>query len=146
MSKDRNPGNDDQGEDDTQRHEDQNSRMRSSGEVLGSGNPGLRFICAFDFIDSTSFTGPSARPGRDHPSASGIAKQGPFSGFPHRISILYLSCYFYTSYTIQLEALGGIRGTVIDETGVPLRAFSVSPRIIEGDRQVTRGTCEDFPV
>ena len=46
--------------------------------------------------------------------------------------------------TIQMEALGGIRGTVIDETGVPLRAFSVSPRIIEGDREVTRVPARTF--
>ena len=46
--------------------------------------------------------------------------------------------------SIRLEALGGIRGTVIDESGSPLRAFSVSPRIIEGDREVTRVPSRTF--
>lgn len=45
---------------------------------------------------------------------------------------------------IRLEGLGGIRGTVLDETGKPLRAFSVSPRIIEGDREVTRVPSRTF--
>jgi len=46
--------------------------------------------------------------------------------------------------TVQMEALGGVRGTVIDESGVPLRAYSVSPRIIEGDREVTRVPARTF--
>lgn len=45
---------------------------------------------------------------------------------------------------VRLEALGGIRGTVIQESGTPLRAFSVSPRIIEGDREVTRVPSRTF--
>ena len=46
--------------------------------------------------------------------------------------------------TVQMEALGGLNGVVIDETGAPLRAFSVSPRIIEGDREVTRVPARTF--
>lgn len=45
---------------------------------------------------------------------------------------------------IRLEGLGGIRGAVLDESGRPLRAFSVSPRIIEGDREVTRVPSRTF--
>lgn len=45
---------------------------------------------------------------------------------------------------IQLEALGGMRGTVLQEDGTPLRAFSVSPRIIEGDRELTKVPARTF--
>ncbi|MEC9477423.1 MAG: carboxypeptidase-like regulatory domain-containing protein [Planctomycetota bacterium] len=45
---------------------------------------------------------------------------------------------------VRLEGLGGIRGSVRDEAGKPLRAFSVSPRIIEGDREVTRVPSRTF--
>lgn len=46
--------------------------------------------------------------------------------------------------TIQLEALGGLRGTVLQEDGTPLRAFSVSPRIYEGDRELTKVPARTF--
>ncbi|MGE4619751.1 MAG: carboxypeptidase regulatory-like domain-containing protein [Planctomycetota bacterium] len=45
---------------------------------------------------------------------------------------------------VRLEGLGGVRGTVLDETGTPIRAYSVSPRIIEGDREVTRVPSRTF--
>jgi len=46
--------------------------------------------------------------------------------------------------TIQLEALGGLRGIVLQEDGSPLRAFSVSPRIYEGDRELTKVPARTF--
>ncbi|OUU20067.1 MAG: hypothetical protein CBC13_11285 [Planctomycetia bacterium TMED53] len=46
--------------------------------------------------------------------------------------------------TVQLEALGGMRGVVLQEDGTPLRAFSVSPRIYEGDRELTKVPARTF--
>ena len=45
---------------------------------------------------------------------------------------------------VQLEALGGLRGTVLQEDGSPLRAFSVSPRIIVGDKPTTKVPARTF--
>ena len=45
---------------------------------------------------------------------------------------------------VQLEALGGLRGTILQEDGSPLRAFSVSPRIIVGDKPTTKVPARTF--
>ena len=95
MSKDRNPGNDDQGEDDTQRHEDQNSRMRSSGEVLGSGEPRAPVHLCFRFhrfnlIHRTFCTAREGSPLSIRNSKAGAIFGVPPSDFHTVLKLLFL--------------------------------------------------------
>lgn len=45
---------------------------------------------------------------------------------------------------IVLESLGSIEGFVYEEDGDPVKAFSVAPRVLEGDREFTRVPARTF--